>query len=348
MEVLAVLFVLALIAGWFLGVIAFFKVLSARSEIAALRRRLEALASGDTAPASVPFVPPVVAEPAAEPPPFAAEPAEPLAEAPPRPDIEALLTARWGVWLGAAALVLAGVFLVRYAVEQGLLGPAPRCVLAALLGLALLAAAEWLHRREALAARHHRYAPPALAAGGVAVLFGAAYGAGVLYELVPPPAAFVLLAAAALLGTGDLAAPRPAGRRRRHRRCLRHPCAGADRHPSLPGLFGYLLLVTATALAVVRYTAWIWLGWATTVAGAVWVLLAIAAGRRRRPLGACAVRAGCRRARSRAAATRGTGPPDRATPGLGPLCGAGCDRAAAGDHRSGLGQPASACCCSCR
>ena len=278
MEVLAVLFVLALIAGWFLGVIAFFKVLSARSEIAALRRRLEALASGDTAPASVPFVPPVVTEPAAEPPPFAAEPAEPLAEAPPRPDIEALLTARWGVWLGAAALVLAGIFLVRYAVEQGLLGPAPRCVLAALLGLALLAAAEWLHRREAPQPGMTDTAPPALAAGGVAVLFGAAYGAGVLYELVPPPAAFVLLAAAALLGLAI---------------SLRHgqlvgavgivgafftPALVQTDTPSLPGLFGYLLLVTATALAVVRYTAWIWLGWATTVAGAVWVLLAIAAG----------------------------------------------------------------------
>jgi uncharacterized membrane protein len=53
-----------------------------------------------------------------------------VGSAPPeaRPDIEALLTARWGVWLGAAALVLAGVFLVRYAVDQGLLGPTPRCI----------------------------------------------------------------------------------------------------------------------------------------------------------------------------------------------------------------------------
>ena len=69
--------------------------------------------------------------------------------------------------------------------------------------------------------------------------------------------------------------------------------------PSLPGLFGYLLFVTATALAVVRYTAWIWLGWATTIAGAVWVLLAIAAGADADHLGAGAVRAGCRRAQSR-------------------------------------------------
>ncbi|HET7879599.1 MAG TPA: DUF2339 domain-containing protein [Acetobacteraceae bacterium] len=289
-EVLAMLFVLALIAGWFLGVIGFFKVLSARSEIAALRRRLDALAAGGVmaasaklAPVAAPIVPEVVPSP--DPPPVVAEAADstPEAEEPPvastpRPDIEVLLTARWGVWLGAAALVLAGVFLVRYAVDQGLLGPATRCVLAALLGVALMAAAEWLRRREVLRPGLTDHAAPALAAGGVAVLFGAAYGAGVLYELVSPMAAFVLLAAAALSGIalslrhGQLvAAVGIVG-------AFVTPALVQTEAPSLPGLFGYLLFVTATALAVVRYTAWIWLGWATTIAGAVWVLLAIATG----------------------------------------------------------------------
>ena len=275
MEVLAVLFVLALIAGWFLGVIAFFKVLSARSEIAALRRRLEALASGDTAPASVPFVPPVVTEPAAEPPPFAAEPAEPLAEAPPRPDIEALLTARWGVWLGAAALVLAGIFLVRYAVEQGLLGPATPLCSGRAAGPGAARGGRVAAPTRGTAARHDRYC--AAGAGGRRRRRAVRRRLWRRRALRTGAAAGGLRAAGRRRadGTGDLAAPRPAGRRRRHRRRLRHPCAGADRHPSLPGLFGYLLFVTATALAVVRYTAWIWLGWATTVAGAVWVLLAM-------------------------------------------------------------------------
>jgi len=43
--------------------------------------------------------------------------------APPR-DLETLLTARWDVWLGSTALLLAGVFLIRCAVDQELLGPA--------------------------------------------------------------------------------------------------------------------------------------------------------------------------------------------------------------------------------
>jgi len=185
---------------------------------------------------------------------------------------------RWGVWLGAVALVMAGVFLVRYAAEQGLLGPAPRCALAGLLGLALIVGAEWLRRWENVPSGIADQAAPALAAGGVAVLFGAAYGAGVLYALVPPLVGFALLAAASLAGLAL---------------SLRHgqvvaavgivgafvtPALVQTDHPSLPGLFCYLLCVTAVALAVVRYTAWIWLGWAGTIAGAVWVVLAIAGG----------------------------------------------------------------------
>jgi uncharacterized membrane protein len=287
-----VLFILAAVAGWFLGVIGFFKALSARREIVELGRRFEALAAGQVTPAraepppaSVPFVAPPQAteEPVPETQPVAPSPTEvppvvpePVMTAAPRPDIEALLTARWGVWLGAAALVLAGVFLIRYAVEQGLLGPATRCVLAALLGAALIAAAEWLRRREIALPAIPDQAAPGLAAGGVAVLFGAAYGAGVLYALVPPLVGFVMLAAASLAGLAI---------------SLRHgqlvaavgilgafvtPALVQTDHPSLPGLFGYLLFVTATALAVLRYAAWTWLGWATTIAGAVWVLLAFA------------------------------------------------------------------------
>ncbi len=47
----AILLVLVLIGGWFLGVIGFFKVLSARGEIAALRRAVDALAAGPPNPA---------------------------------------------------------------------------------------------------------------------------------------------------------------------------------------------------------------------------------------------------------------------------------------------------------
>lgn len=204
-----------------------------------------------------------------------AAPAPPAPPAPTR-SLEEMLALRWGVWLGAAALLLAGVFLIRYAVEEGLLGPAARCILAMLLGFALIGAGEWLARRplsKRIAALRPDYAPPALTAGGVATLFGAAYGASVLYGLLPPTAGFVLMALVGGLGLvlsirrGPLvAAVGLVG-------AFATPALVQTDNPSLPGLFAYLLVITAATMAVVRITAAGWLGWCATVAGAVWVLI---------------------------------------------------------------------------
>lgn len=285
MDDIALLVVIAAV-GWLLGVIGFFRTLGVRRELRELRRIVAGLKSTDSP--AVPVLPTetIAAEPyapLAEPEPSSPEPAasaipvpEPVRAA--RPDIETLLTARWGVWLGSVALVLAGVFLVRYAADQGLLGPAPRCVLAAILGVVLIAAAEWLRGREILHPGVADNASPGLAAGGVAVLFGASYGASAMYGLVPPVIGFVLMAASSVAGIvlslryGQLvAAVGLLG-------AFASPALVNTDNPSIPGLFGYLLFVTATALAVVRYTAWIWLGWATTIAGAVWVGLAMLGG----------------------------------------------------------------------
>src|SRR5580704_6405250 len=161
-----ILLLLVGIGGWFLGVRGYFKSSRALREIADLRRQLATAASPrEAAPEPTPAsVPTFIAEPTPQPEPQsepelvppdadfepAPEPVAAMPEPAKRPDFETLLTTRWGVWLGSGALLLAGVFLIRYAVDEGLLGPATRCVLAALLGMALLVGAEWLHRREAL------------------------------------------------------------------------------------------------------------------------------------------------------------------------------------------------------
>ncbi|HEX4369511.1 MAG TPA: DUF2339 domain-containing protein [Rhodopila sp.] len=271
--------------GWVLGIIGFFMALSARSEVRFLRGELFRRSIGQAAPAaaepgigeadSVPvgLNPPEI--PPSQPPRVDAPLPEPAA-APPR-DLEALLTTRLGVWVGSAALLLAGVFLVRYAVEQALLGPAARCVAAALLGLVLLATAEWLHRREGppLVGRFRvDQAPSALAAGGTAIMFGAAYGAGPLYGLLPSVVAFVAMAMASLSALAAALRYGPLTAATGIVGAFVTPALVASQAPSLPGLFGYLFVVSAAALLVVRYTAWIWLGWATTAAGAIWVCIA--------------------------------------------------------------------------
>lgn len=294
-------FNLLLLVGCVLGIIGFFRARSAHRELARLRRAIVELAakSGVTIELDTPPVwppapprpePSIATSPARsdEPAPIATPEPEPVFARPSTPpqaepggDLEALLTARWGVWLGSAALLLAGVFLIRYAVEQELLGPAARCVLAALLGAALLGAAEWVTRYELPSIPgpfEVDQAPAGLAAGGTAMLFGAAYGAGPFYDLLPPLPAFAALAAAS--GVGLLGALRygPLTAAIGIVGAFATPALVSTESPFYPGLFAYLTVVSAAALAVVRYSAWIWLGWATMIAGAIWVCVAAFAG----------------------------------------------------------------------
>ena len=283
------------IVGWVLGIVGFFRANKTVAQLKALQLSLQASHAAAPPPESQPAAQPEPA-PAAiwamtapdqtapdqtapeqtspEAPPEPTPPAAPE----PRPDLETMLTQRWAVWLGAVALLFAGVFLVRYAAEQGLLGPTGRCLSGAVLGLALLAGAEYV-RRWPPPQLTGRFAidqtPGALAAGGCAILFGAAYGVGGFYELVPPAIGFALMAIAALIGLfaslrfGPLAAAIGlAG-------AFATPALVTSNAPSIAFLFFYLLAITAAAQAVMRWTAWVWLGWASAAGGAFWVLIAI-------------------------------------------------------------------------
>lgn len=276
-----------LLIGWILGIIGFYRANKALKELAALRAELRAEKAA-TVETRAPAAAPVAAAPEAAPSPWAmparempeeaAPQATPEAAAPARRDFETVLTQRWGVWLGAVALLFAGVFLVRYAAEQGVLGPAGRCVAGALLGAALLAAAEWV-RRHPTGLRAGRLGPDqvpgALAAGGAAVLFAAAYGAGSFYALVPPAAGFLLMALAALAGLAAALRFGPLAAAIGLAGAFATPALVESTEPSAALLFAYLFAVTAAALAVMRWTAWTWLGWAAAGGGTLWLLAAL-------------------------------------------------------------------------
>jgi len=98
--------------------------------------------------------------------------------------IERQLGTQVAVWVGAVALTFAGIFLVKYTIEQGLLGPTARVALGLGFGVTLLVAAEWMRRRSAGVAQ-------GLAASGVAVLFAALLAGVRLYGLIPPTVGFL-------------------------------------------------------------------------------------------------------------------------------------------------------------
>ncbi|MGE0658717.1 MAG: DUF2339 domain-containing protein [Reyranellaceae bacterium] len=289
--VLLILVVVFLVAFPVIAIVALVRSYGLESQIEQLRLQLAALrrpthaptvpeeapqptasppaASAEIAPPSVWETPPVASEPPAPPsatPPSAAP--EPTSVAP-RPrrgfSLEQALGARAFAWIGALAIALAGVFLVKYSIDQGYLDPPARVTLAGILGVALLATGEWLRRRDARIAQ-------ALTAAGVAVLFSALFAAVGLYDLFPRLLASLLAIFLTALSIGL---------------SLRHgpfvallglvggaiaPAIVGDQNSSVPVLFGYLLALTAGVLVVVRHRQWWWLGWCVLVPAAGWTV----------------------------------------------------------------------------
>ena len=136
-------------------------------------------------------------------------------QAPAAKGLEEALTSRWLVWLGALAIALSGTFLVRYAIDHGLLGPTARCALGLLLGVVLTLGGEWLRERpleRAIATVRANQVPPALTAAGLFTAFASIYAAYALYDLLPPLVAFAGLALVALIGVGLSLLARPSRR----------------------------------------------------------------------------------------------------------------------------------------
>lgn len=276
-----------------------------------IRRRLDGLEAAvpvpppPAAPAAAPErpVPAAVAPPSAPQPKPAAPPRAPVMPAPARPamSFEERFGTQWVVWIGGLALALGGFFLVRYSIEQGLLGPGVRVALAALLAIALIGLGEWERRN---AGRPHPNPPPLsaaedareranagkgregakadipsiLTAAGTTIAYADIYAAYALYGFLSPGIAFLLLGAVALatLAAALLHGPALAGL----------GLVGAYVTPLLVAadvtdywsLYLYLAVVTAAAFALARARLWRWLAITAIVLAALWTFPGIVEG----------------------------------------------------------------------
>ena len=133
---------------------------------------------------------------------FPAEPPPPAAPTPPGESLELKIGARWTVLVGGLALALGAIFLVRYSIEAGLLGPRARIAAGFLLSAVLFGGGEWLRRRDRaleLPVFAKADIPAILTGAGGIALFATIYAAHALYGFIGPAAAFVLLTAAGLV-----------------------------------------------------------------------------------------------------------------------------------------------------
>ncbi len=174
---------------------------------------------------------------------------------------------RFGAWLrenwvyavSGVSLALAGVFLVQYGAERGLLPPGLRVLAALTFGAALVAAGEWLRRRsgdgDGVATA---YLPSLLSGAGIVSGFAAIVAARQVYGLIGPEVTLAGLCAVAgaAVVLGWLHGPL----------LVTLGLVGAVGAPFLVGgtsdaldwLYGYLALVAAAGLAVDAIRRWKW------------------------------------------------------------------------------------------
>ena len=104
------------------------------------------------------------------------------------------LAHNWFYALAAVSLALAGIFMIQYSVEAGLLSPPLRVLGALVMGGALIFVAEYLRRRGSDTSGDLAFLPSTFAVGGFITLFAAVWGAYTLYGLIGPLLAFGLMA----------------------------------------------------------------------------------------------------------------------------------------------------------
>ena len=187
----------------------------------------------------------------------------------------AWLTQNWFYAVSAVSLALAGIFLVQYGIEQGLLPPWLRVTAALAFGAALVGAGEFIRRRYGDGEDSSTaYLPSTFSGAGIVTLFGAVLSARTLYGLIGPEVALIgmgvvgaialvlgwfygpLLAAIGIIGA--MAAPFVVG--------------GSSSDPSW--LLAYFAIITIVGLAIDTVRRWAWVSVIALVLGfgAGWLL----------------------------------------------------------------------------
>lgn len=195
-----------------------------------------------------------------------AGPAMPLAAPVPRTaknaDLESLIGGRWSALLGGLAVALGVLFLARYSIEAGLLGPRARMTMGTLMSVALLGAGEFMRRRDrqdAVPTLMSADIPGILTGAGAIGAFGTIYAAYALYGFVGPAIAFVgltVLGIASLLLSAvhgpKLAALGLIG-------AYAAPLLVSSQEPNPVAFGAHILVVTAAVMGVARIRGWQWL-----------------------------------------------------------------------------------------
>ncbi|WP_432696601.1 DUF2339 domain-containing protein [Marinobacterium sp. YM272] len=173
------------------------------------------------------------------------------------------LRRHWMIWLGGTCVGLAGIFMVRYSIEQGLLGPGGRIILSLLTGVVLHGLAEWLRQRQG---QNDVFA--ALAGGASIVLYAALLASLHQLDYVPPGLVFAAMALVSVITLGLALVHGPLLAALGMLGGYLVPVLVDTGSQQIEGALIYSLILTISVLVLLRYVWRLWL-WCGVVIGAL-------------------------------------------------------------------------------
>jgi uncharacterized membrane protein len=190
-----------------------------------------------------------------------------------KPPVEHAVGTRWTVWLGALALGLGAVFLVKHSIEQGYLTPEVRILFGIIFAGLLLAIGEYIRRsdlKNQITIVPGAYIPGTLTASGIIAAFATVYAAYALYHFLDPVVAFVMLAVVAVISLAYSLLHGPGLAAIGFLGSYTVPALVHTGAPAAWGLFPYLLFVTLACFFTAQSRSWLWLAVSALAASIVW------------------------------------------------------------------------------
>ena len=179
----------------------------------------------------------------------------------------------WMIWLGGISVGLAGIFMVKYSISMGLLGPKTQISLAILTGIILHVVAEWLRRRKGSS-------DPVFAslAGGASItLYAALLAALHVHHIITPGWAFVFLAIVSLITMGLSLLQGPMLAMLGLVGAYVVPILVSTNSGNMIAALIYSLIITAAALILLRFVFRPWLWWSIIIGSMAWWLISLPA-----------------------------------------------------------------------
>ena len=168
--------------------------------------------------------------------------------------LEQQFGARLPVWIGGISLALAGLFMVKYSLDNNLVSPQLRLIVGALFGLLLLKGGAVIRARETVA--NGTRIAQSLSGAGICILYLVMFAATSLYGFLPDIIGFVGMAViTALAVVSSLRYGMPIAVLGLLGGFLTPMLINSDA-PSAPLLFGYLYILFSGFLHIMRKQNW--------------------------------------------------------------------------------------------